>query len=221
MGYLIHKTHDPKTLSLEFSGDFWAQATSVAIDQFRVESSQHRPTTQAKLLYSERGIYGIFEVQDQYVRCVQTEYQSLVCKDSCVEVYFQPFAHKGYINLEISGNGTLLSYYITDSTRAPGGFKAFTPLTVAQGQCIKIQTSLPKKVEPEICEPITWSLAFFLPFSVIEDYVGALGELSGQIWRGNFFKCADESSHPHWASWQAVPELNFHLPHTFGELRFA
>lgn len=221
MSYLIHQTQDPEHLSLEFSGAFWAKAPCVTLDQFRVESSSHRPVTQAKLLYSAQGIYGIFEVQDQYVRCVNTEFQSLVCQDSCVEVYFKPFKDKGYLNLEISGNGTLLSYYITDSTRAPGGFKAFVPLTVEQGRAISIKTTLAPIIEPEITEPLRWSLAFFLPFSVLEAYVGSLGTLEGQVWTGNFFKCADQTSHPHWASWQVVPELNFHMPETFGELRFA
>ena len=38
----------------------------------------------------------------------------------------------------------------------------------------------------------------------------------------NFFKCADDSSHPHWASWAPIGEaLNFHQPQYFAPLRFA
>jgi len=33
-----------------------------------------------------------------------------------------------------------------------------------------------------------------------EHYVGPLGPLTGQVWRGNFFKCAEDNSHPHWAA---------------------
>ena len=40
-------------------------------------------------------------------------------------------------------------------------------------------------------------------------------------WRGNAFKCADETSHPHWASWAPIGEaLNFHAPGWFGDLDF-
>jgi hypothetical protein len=47
-----------------------------------------------------------------------------------------------------------------------------------------------------------------------------LGKIGGQSWRGNFFKCAEEISHPHWASWSPVDELNFHLPRCFGTIHF-
>ena len=40
-------------------------------------------------------------------------------------------------------------------------------------------------------------------------------------WFDTFFKCADESSHPHWASWSPLgAELNFHTPEYFQELYF-
>ena len=41
-----------------------------------------------------------------------------------------------------------------------------------------------------------------------------------QAWRGNLYKCGDRTSHPHWAAWSPVDELNFHLPRCFGTLRF-
>ena len=54
----------------------------------------------------------------------------------------------------------------------------------------------------------------------MEQYVGRLCNLPGQTWRGNFYKCADRSSHPHWASWSPLGEpLNFHTPQFFGPLR--
>jgi len=39
--------------------------------------------------------------------------------------------------------------------------------------------------------------------------------------RGNFYKCAEDNSHPHWASWASMGgELNFHLPDRFGWFSF-
>ena len=220
MEYRINRISEPLPLSADWSAPEWQQAEIIRIDRFRPESSDHQPVTEARLLYSEAGIHGIFRVQDRYVRCVHTQFQDLVCKDSCVEVYFHPRPELGYLNLEMSGNGTLLSYYITDATRAPGGFREFVKLTPEQGRQVAIRSTLPARVEPELTEPTEWCLQFTLPFELIEAYVGPLGSISGQTWRGNLFKCADESSHPHWASWQPVPELNFHVPETFGVIRF-
>lgn len=221
MEYRVNRLAEPPTLNADWADPAWQAAEIIRIEQFRPESSAHRPLTEARLLYSAEGIHGIFRVQDRYVRCVHTEFQDLVCKDSCVEVYFQPRPEPGYLNLEMSGNGTLLSYYITDAERAPGGFKAFVKLTAEQGRQVAIRSTLPAVVEPELSEPTEWCLQFFLPFAVLEAYVGPLGALSGQAWRCNLFKCADETSHPHWASWQPVPQLNFHMPETFGVIRFA
>ena len=31
-----------------------------------------------------------------------------------------------------------------------------------------------------------------------------MGKYSGQSWTANFFKCAGNTSHPHWASWSSI-----------------
>jgi hypothetical protein len=224
MEYRVNRLTQPPALSADWADPIWQAAEIIRIEQFRPESSDHRPLTEARLLYSDAGIHGIFRAHDRYVRCVHTQFQDLVCKDSCVEVYFQPKAgqaeNNGYLNLEMSGNGTLLSYYISDAERAPGGFKAFVKLTPEQGRQVAIRSTLPAVVEPELSDPTEWCLQFFLPFTLLEAYVGPLGALPGQTWRCNLFKCADETSHPHWASWRPVKELNFHAPETFGTIRF-
>ena len=49
--------------------------------------------------------------------------------------------------------------------------------------------------------------------------LGPLEPPAQRRWRGNFYKCADESSHPHWASWRPIGEkLDFHTPEFFGEI---
>jgi hypothetical protein len=68
--------------------------------------------------------------------------------------------------------------------------------------------------------PTEWLLEFFIPFALLEKYVGPFGHVYNQEWRANFQKCADDTSHPHWASWAPIDELNFHLPHCFGTIRF-
>ena len=41
-----------------------------------------------------------------------------------------------------------------------------------------------------------------------DQYFGDIQPTLSRGWRGNFYKCADESSHPHWASWAPIgPEL--------------
>jgi len=215
----VRKIFDAANLDSDWRNPAWAAAEILEVKHFRPESSAHRPQTLVRLLHETRGIHGLFQVHDRYVRCVRTEYGSEVWKDSCVEFFVQPRADAGYFNFEFNCGGAFQCSYIVDPTRTPDGFKRFTKVPAEVGRQIQVRASLPRLVEPEITEPVVWSLQFFVPFGLMEKYVGPLSEVAGQTWRGNFFKCAEDNSHPHWAAWSPVDELNFHLPRCFGELR--
>jgi hypothetical protein len=192
------------------------------MEHFHAASSAHRPVVIAKLMYDPANLYLRFRVDDRYVVAKHTEFQSPVWQDSCVEFFVQPRGSGGYFNFEINCGGALLSYYIEDPTRTADGFAKYTKLSAEQGRRVRISHSLPATVAPERQEPIQWHIACAIPLEVLEAYTGPLGLLAGQTWRGNFFKCADDSSHPHWASWAPISEeLNFHQPQYFGLLRFA
>ena len=218
--YVIRAAPKPTALDAEWGSPAWSRAETLAVRHFRPESSAHRPQTLARLLHSPDGISGIFRVEDRYVRCTRTEYMGDVWKDSCVEFFAQPKPGRGYINFEFNCGGAHLCSHVVNPERAPGGFKEFTRIPAELGCTVRTRGSLPRVVEPEIEKPVTWTLAFFIPFALFEHYVGSLGKVGGQTWRGNFYKCADESSHPHWAAWSPVDELNFHLPRCFGEINF-
>ena len=187
---------------------------------FRPEGSDHRPCVKARLGYDDDSLRGIFRVEDQYVRAVHTGFQQSVCRDSCVEFFFQPGGGGPYLNFEFSAGGAMLCHCVRDNTRVTGGFKDMTVLSDDECRQVQIVTSLPAIVEPEITEPVTWTLAFAIPLAVVANYTEVSRPLSGQTWRANFYKCADESSHNHWGSWMPVAQLNFHLPECFGPIVF-
>lgn len=221
MSYILQVAGTAPALDAGWSAPVWAHAETLEIRHFRPESSDHHPLTSARLLYDADGIHGIFRVEDRYVRCVRTQYLDEVWKDSCVEFFAQPKPERGYINFEFNCGGAFLCSYITNAERTPDGFKEFARVPANIGQTIRTRSSLPPRVDPEITAPVEWTLRFFIPFALFEHYVGPLGAKPGQVWRGNLFKCGDETSHPHWASWSPVDELNFHRPSCFGSLCFA
>ena len=152
---------------------------------------------------------------------MHTGFQSDVYKDSCVEFFVQPKAADGYFNFEFNCGGALLASYITDPTRIAGKVKKFIPLTPDDDLQIKRYSNMPRIVEPAITGHTVWFLGFSIPFAVLEKYTGKLAEISGQIWRANFYKCGNETALPHWGSWSELSELNFHLPNDFGKIQFA
>jgi hypothetical protein len=218
--YLVRRSKRATDFSADWKSSFWKHAETLEIKFFRKESSKHRPRTFARLLYDNFGIHGIFRVQDRFVRSVRTRYGDEVWKDSCVEFFFQPKSDAGYFNFEFNCGGAFLSSYITNPERVPGGFKEFTKLSPELARAIRVRSSLPPITAPEITEPIDWTLQFFIPFSLLERFVGPLGKIKGLDCRGNFFKCAHENSHPHWASWSTIDEFNFHRPQCFGKIQF-
>lgn len=220
MNYTVRFAHILPGLRGDWNGRAWQQADTLEIAHFRPESSNHRPQTFSKLLYNDEGIFGIFLVRDRYVRCRHTRFMEPVYKDSCVEFFVQPEAANGYFNFEFNCGGTLLASYIIDPARTPGGFRNFISLPKEDGGKVTVYHSLPEVIEPEVAEPIEWILEFFVPFDLLGKYAGSVGTMKGRHWRANFYKCADETSHPHWASWAPVDELNFHLPSCFGTLIF-
>jgi hypothetical protein len=197
------------------------QVASVA--HFHPRSSEHRPRVTFSMEYDDAGVSIAFDVADRYVVCRRTKRQEMVCRDSCVEAFLQPKPNSGYFNFETNCGGTMLAFYVTDATRVPGtGLAAFEPVADELLDRVRIEHTMPPRVEPEIASPVEWNVRVFVPNELFERYVGPLEPPARRRWRGNFFKCADESSHPHWASWNPIgEELNFHSPEHFAAIRFA
>ncbi len=222
--YTLRKTDTPPALTGAWDSPVWTQAPTLAIDWFHPKSTDHRPRTEARLLYDEEGLYVIFRVQDRYVRSTCQDYNGPVCRDSCVECFLQPHPENGHFNFEINAGGTLHASYVEDPTRLPDeqGFVKCTPLSRELGAQVRIFHSLPEQVEPERTGPTEWTIEYAVPFRLFEPFLGRVGPVNGQIWRGNLYKCGDQTSHPHWATWAPLGDtLDFHTPQHFAPLRFA
>ncbi|MBI5015579.1 MAG: carbohydrate-binding family 9-like protein [Deltaproteobacteria bacterium] len=221
MVYTIQRTPHAPALEAPWDAPVWADAKPLRLAHFRPEGSDHRPAVEARLLWGDGSLFGVFRVNDRFVRSVQVRYGDPVCRDSCVELFVEPAGGQGYVNFEWNAGGTLLASHVTDPTRTPTGLAAATPLPVEQSARVRARSSLPRVVDPEVRAPLTWTLAFEIPFPVLQAVTGAPSPAPGDLWRANLYKCADETSHPHWASWAPVDDRNFHLPRCFGALRFA
>ena len=146
-------------------------------------------------------------------------HQESVCQDSCVEFFFKPPAARGYFNFEFNCGGTMLASYVEDPRRVNGVFVKYAELSPQSLGQITVAHTLPRQVDPELTAATDWSFCCRIPFLLLKQYVPDLDPRSAEPWRCNFYKCADASSHPHWAAWSPIGEdLNFHQPARFGEL---
>jgi len=213
MTYTIKKTSCNNLEKID-----WSQADGIELKNYMGSKPEHFPNVLAKLLYNDKNIFVCFRVEDRYVRAAAQKLQGPVCRDSCVEFFFTPGEDiaDGYFNLEINCGGTiLLKHQTTRSTNT---------IAVSDSDCkkIEVKTTLPKIVEPEIKEPTIWTLQYALPIEILERYAKVSKPAEGVKWRANFYKCADDTSHPHWLTWAPIdrPMPDFHQPDFFGTIFF-
>lgn len=221
LDYTLIRAAAAPALDGKFDGETWARAGTLDINHFRPESSPHRPRTQARLLYTPDALFASFRVDDRYVRCINTDYQGPVYRDACVEFFVEPRPGLGYFNFEMNCGGALLLRHITNPDRTGGELAAFTSVPWQLASKTEVYHSMPKTVDPEIADPVTWIVQYRIPIALFEAYAGPVGDPAGQTWRGNFYKCAENNSHPHYASWSRIGgALNFHQPQYFGGIHF-
>jgi hypothetical protein len=216
--YSAARLPGPVKIDGDWNKAAWRDIPALTLGHHMGKPPAHRPRVSAKLAWDSDALYLIFNVMDRYVRAVARRNQDPVCRDSCVEFFFTPGEGLGtsYFNIEINCGGTMLFWW------HPGGGKA-VPVSGSDCDCVHVRSTLPKIVDPEIPTPVPWSLECRLPFHILRNYCPAAQQPeTGTIWRSNLYKCADDTSHPHWLTWSRVdyPTPRFHLPEYFGILKF-
>ncbi len=217
--YAVRRAEQPLILDARWDKPAWGRADPIELTYHMGERPAHFPKVQAKLLYDDEAVYVIFRVEDRYVRAAASAHQGPVCRDSCVEFFFTPGTDvdKGYFNVEVNCGGTMLVHFQVVPRKNP------MPLKPAELDAISIAHTMPRIVDPEIARPTTWTVEYRFPTSLAATYYpGAKKPAPGVTWRANFYKCADDTSHPHWLTWSCVdrPKPDFHVPSSFGTLVF-
>ena len=214
----VTKVAGSPALDADWARAPWCDIPSERLRNHMGERPEHFPTTEVKISYDVTALYVTFRVEDRYVRAVAREDQDSVCVDSCVEFFFTPGSDvsKGYFNLEMNCGGTMLFHYHPDSGK--------DAIVITKADCSRIARahSLPSTVDPEIQDPVTWTVEYAIPIDLLREYADVTAPEPGVTWSGNFYKCGDHTSHPHWLTWAPVdfPRPNFHLPESFGVLEF-
>jgi hypothetical protein len=194
---------------------FWSSVPVLQVSHYLWLDNGYRPRVDVRLVWSARSLYVHFDVFEARVRVRFVRFQDPVYKDSCVEMFIDPFPEKGvgYINFETNALGTLLAAIGPDR-------ESRTPLSDADLRGFE--------AVPSIKHPVSgyhgaefWTLAYRLPLGLFERYYGGKIE-PGRTARANFTKCGDETEIPHFGVWSPIrtPRPDFHRPEFFGRLVF-
>ena len=197
----------------------WNETEFVFLDNIMGETPQFIPETKAALMYDSENLYGRFTVRDKFVIAKATQNMEHVWKDSCVELFFTPSdkVAEGYFNLEMNCTGVI--YMQHQISRGEGRIS----IPEENLRSVITRTTLTEPIPKEIKTETEWELVFKFPFELMKRFhPGFILPEPGVIWSGNFNKCADESSNPHWITWNKIelPKPEFHRPDFFGKFIF-
>ncbi len=175
------------------------------IECYPWDESGYCPLAKARVSWDEQGLLVQMAAQEQTVIAKETRIGGAVCKDSCLEFFFQPCPDTDprYINCEVNAGGVM-------------------HLGIGAGRGARqVLTELPSDMDvvASIKPGESWSVRYWLPASLIRRWFPAFTLTPGHVLRGNFYAC-DESIHPHFGCWAPVqtPQPDFHTPAFFGAL---
>ena len=195
--YRIHATPSPE---ISINSTAWQEAPAASVNTFPWDAAADgRPVSHARLLHSPAGLYIKFSVSEYPILARFTQPNDPVCRDSCVEFFFQPDTKDPrYMNFEMNPLGTLLIGL--GSSRYDLGYLSFDPEVFA------VETLIHDR---------SWELKLVIPYTFIHTY---FKELTNPF-KGNLQKCADDAPQPHYACWSPIgtSRPDFHQPAYFGQ----
>jgi hypothetical protein len=185
----------------------------LSIDSYVWQSADAwRPGTQVSLGLRPRGLEVAFRVQDQYVLARTQEYDGPVYLDSCVEFFFQPnrMGEGPYFNIEINAAGG-----VKFNRQASRGVER---VNIPSSVLLDLAVDPGTVIAPEHTGPMSWFVQYTIDFDALSEFT----TVDREGWRGNFYKCVEENSHPHFGSWAPIgtDKPDFHRPEFFGSLLF-
>ena len=184
----------------------WNAIPAASIDNF-FWLEGHTPETTAKLAFVEGfGFILRMTCAEENPKAVYTQYNDPVYTDSCLEFFCDWLGDGRYVNMEMNANGTLLSCIGPDR-------HARTPIADLSGGEIFV-------VKGEI-EATSWNVTAYIPTALLCRILGvdSIPFGKGYTFRGNFYKCGDETPIPHYGMWSPVgtEKADFHRPEYFGD----
>ena len=173
----------------------------------------YKPEVKFKMAYCKNQIFLKYYVNEENIMARETRVNGDVYKDSCVEFFVSTNGKKTYYNFEFNCVG------IPHVGYGPGREnRALIDPEILK--LIKVRSSLGNQPFEERTGRHQWEMMIVMPKECLiydKDIV-----LKGLKANANFYKCGDETSKPHFVTWNPIgtETPDYHQPAYFGELSF-
>lgn len=188
-----------------------APITTTALETVPWLAYPYKPSVHFKMGHTKDSLVLQFLVAEKHIQAAYRDTNDPVYRDSCVE-FFIAFDNHNYYNLEFNCIGTALVGYGSANKRER--------ITLPAQTVEQIKTYTVINPDQEKHKLISWRLLLNIPLTVF--VASGIGDLSGMLCTGNFYKCGDDLPEPHFLTWNHIdyPVPNFHVPECFGKLFF-
>ena len=188
------------------------QTVTNQIDTINWAEYSYKPKLSFRIGHTGKEIWLKYYVQEKYILAQETRINGEVYKDSTVE-FFISVDGKNYYNFEFSCIGTI------HLAHGPGrGNRKFVDPEIIKK--IEIESSLGNQPFAEKTGNFEWEMMIRIPIECFAfDKIKSLNELKATA---NFYKCGDETSEPHFVTWNPIGTENpdYHCPQYFGKVLF-
>ncbi|NER95867.1 MAG: hypothetical protein F6J86_18835 [Symploca sp. SIO1B1] len=213
--YSILRTNDPIVIDGKLDEPAWIAAPDVGNFEFPWWESGTQEQTVSKMLWDDEHLYVFFLVEDAHIWAEQTQRDSAVFKDDCVEVFFAPNPDKplSYFNIEMNVRGAFLDQF------HPQGPQSST--SEWNGQGIQIATSIVGTLNDDSDTDKYWILEAAIPFSNFTNIAKNTPPKPREIWHLNLNRLGGKTNRQYsqWSPSQ-TPKPQFHAPQDFGRVTF-
>lgn len=202
-----------RTPDFELTGDglskSWDKATWITLSH-RKGTATYR--TRAKLLYSETGIYGMFDCSDKKITATLKEDFADLYKEDVVEIFFWTDQSTPlYFEYELSP----LNYELPILVPNFGGdFFGWTPWHYEGPRKTRHATKIIKDDKGNVT---AWFGEFFIPYTLLKPLQNVPPK-PGTTWRANLYRIDYDDAYSGW-TWQPV-QTNYHDIQRFGTIQF-
>lgn len=183
----------------------WADVPTALIDVFQWEDEKkYRPGSFAKMCFvKNEGVYVLLMSEEENPKAVYTKRDEPIYKDSCLEVFLS-LGTEGYINIETNSVGAYLSEF---------GEKR-------ENRRFLKELTNEKPIVTPIKDEKMWGNEIFISEKLLSDIYPSFCVLCKGVYRGNFYKCGDETETPHYGSFSQMGSLSlgFHNPELFAQI---
>jgi len=209
----IKRIKPAKSVNLKEAGHLLeTQTVTNQIDTINWAEFSYKPKLSFRIGHTGKEIWLKYYATEKNILAKETRTNGEVYKDSTVE-FFISLDDKNYYNFEFNCIGTIHLAY------GPGrGNRQFVDPGIIKN--IEIESSLGSEPFEEKKGNFEWEMMIRIP---IESFsFDKIKSLDGLKATANFYKCGDETSEPHYVTWNPIGTENpdYHCPQYFGKVLF-